>query len=143
MIPFAESQIARETVHRQQQMFAMFVGPGLHVTRAALAAASGVPASTLRDLAAGSAITVAQLMALRRFLPPEAINMVTEPGGAHVIDTAADTACWDEVAADAAGLLSDIMDAKRDGVVCHMEDARLRKRTRSFIAKNQHMALDG
>jgi len=143
VIPFAESQIARETVHRQQQMFAMFVGPGLHVTRAALAAASGVPASTLRDLAAGSAITVAQLMALRRFLPPEAINMVTEPGGAHIIDTASDNACWDEVAANAAALLSDVMDAKRDGVVDHIEESRLRKRTREFIAKTQHMALDG
>lgn len=143
MIPFAESQIARETVHRQQQMFDMFVGPGLHVTRAALAAASGVPASTLRDLAAGSAITVAQLMALRRFLPPEAINMITEPGGAHVIDTQADASTWDEVAADAAGLLSDVMEAKRDGVVDHAEAARLRRRTREFIAKNQHMAADG
>lgn len=143
MIPFAESQIARETVHRQQQMFAMFVGPGLHVTRAALAAASGVPASTLRDLAGGSAITVAQLMALRRFLPPEAINMITEPGGAHVIDTQADASCWDDVAADAAGVLSDIMEAKRDGIVDHVEDKRLRQRTRAFIARNQHMAADG
>lgn len=143
MIPFAESQIARETAHRQMQMFAMFVGPGLHVTRAALAAASGVPASTLRDLAGGSAITVAQLMALRRFLPPEAINMITEPGGAHVIDTEADATCWDEVAAEAADLLSDIMDAKRDGVVTPVEDRRLRRRTRGFIAKNQHMAAGG
>ncbi len=143
MIPFSESQIARETAHRQQQMFSMFVGPHLHVTRAALAAASGVPASTLRDLAGGSAITVAQLMALRRFLPPEAINMITEPGGAHVIDTQADMASWDEVAADAASLLSEVMEAKRDGVVDHVEDSRLRQRTRAFIAKNQHMAADG
>ena len=129
-----ESRIAQDVAERQMAMFAMFVGPGLLVTRAALFRASGIPESTQKSYADGAAMALHAVLSLRRFLPPEAINMMLEPGGVRFCDVEATETNWDAIAADAAGLTFEICDARKDGTIDHVERARLRARGRKVIA---------
>lgn len=129
--------LEREIADRQVAMFAMFVGLGLYTTRAALSAASKIPTSTLKDWANGSAIPFHGVMRLRRYLPPEAINMLTEPAGARIVDTEGGDANWDEVAASAAGLAAEICVARADGNLTPSERAALKRRAREVVADVQ------
>jgi hypothetical protein len=125
----------REVADRQVAMFAAFVGKGCHTTRAALSAASKVPDSTLREWAAGASMGIAGLLTLRRFLPAAAINMLTEPGDARLVDIEQADSNWEAIAAGAAGLTFEICEARKDGKVDHVEDARLKSRVRGLVAE--------
>lgn len=129
--------LARDIAARQVTMFAMFVGQGRFATRAALSRASGIPESTLKDYASGTAMNLATVLHLRRFLPAEAINMLSEPGDARIVDTEASDTNWDEIASSAAQLVGDICDARKDGKIDHVEDRHLRQRARALIAEAQ------
>jgi hypothetical protein len=131
------SSLAREVADRQVTMFGMFVGQGCHTTRAALARASGVPESSLREYAAGAAIPFHVVLRLRRFLPAEAINMISEPGDCRLVDVETAATNWDEIACCASSLVGDICDARKDGRITPGEDARLKRRTRELIAEAQ------
>lgn len=139
----AESRIAHDVAERQVQMFGMFVGRELTVTRAALSRASGIPESTLKSYADGAAMPFHTVLTLRKFLPCEAINMLSEPGGARLVAIKASKANWDALACTAAGLVSEVCQARADGVIDHQEDARLRKRTRAMIAEAADLVCDG
>lgn len=115
-------------------MFAMFVGRGLFVTRAQLSAASLVPESSLREYASGAAIPLHVVLALRRVLPPAAINMLCEPGDARMVAAEEGEACWDGVAAASAGLTSAVLLARADGHIDHREKADLKNKARDLAA---------
>lgn len=129
------SAMQREVAERQVAMFASFVGRGCYTTRAALSAASKIPDSTLREWAAGTAMPLSALLTLRRHLPAEAINMLTEPGDARLVGIEQQDTNWDAIAAGAAGLTFEICEARKDGSVDHVERARLRQRARGLIAE--------
>lgn len=139
----AETRIAQDVTDRQVAMFAMFVGPGLYTTRAALFRASGIPESTLKSYAAGAAMPLATVMTLRRFLPREAIDMLTEPGGVRFVGVEQSETNWDAIACSAAGLVSEVCQARADGVIDHQEEAQLRKRTRALLAEAADVVADG
>ncbi|HEX8382428.1 MAG TPA: hypothetical protein VF592_03535 [Sphingomonas sp.] len=130
-----ESRLAQDVAERQTAMFASFVGQGRYTTRAALAAASRIPESTLRSYAGGAAMPLHAVLALRPHLPGQAINMLTEPGGYRLVEVETSDTNWDVIAAGAAGLTFEICDARKDGVVDHVERARLRTRARGLIAE--------
>lgn len=130
-----EGRLAQDVADRQVAMFAMFVGPGRFTTRAALAAASKVPESTLKSWAAGAAMPLHGVLAIRRHLPAAAINMLTEPGDARLVAIEQAETNWDAVAAGAAGLTFEICEARKDGSVDHVERAKLRGRARVLIAE--------
>ena len=134
--------LQRDIVDRQRAMFQLFVGQSRSVTRAALSAATGIPASTLQDWAQGTTIPLWGVLTLAGFLPREAINMVIEPAGFRLADSDPGQACWDGLAAEAASLTADICEARRDGHINHSEEACLRKRTRTLIAGAQAV-VDG
>lgn len=134
---FADGALARDVAERQVRMFSMFVGQGLYTTRAALAAATGIGVSSLREYAAGAAMPLAVALALSKVLPAEAINMMLEPAGKRLCDADATATNWDGLAAQAAGLVADVCTARADGHIDHTEDARLRQRTRTLIAEAQ------
>lgn len=131
----AESRLERDVTDRQITMFASFVGRGLHTTRAALAAASKVPESTLKSWANGAAMPLHGALAIRPHLPAAAINMLVEPGGVRFATADAQEANWDAIAASAAGLVAEVCEARKDGVINHVETAKLRARTRDLIAE--------
>lgn len=135
----SDSAIARDVARRQEAMFAMFVGPGRYTTRAALSRASGAPESTLREWAGGAAMPLHGALTLSRFLPAEALNMVTESAGKRLVDATAEESNWDRLASDAAMLVSEVCAARADGVIDHVESATLAKRTRELVGKMQHM----
>lgn len=139
----ADLPISREVTDRQIAMFAMFVGPALFTTRAALAAASKVPESTLRSYAAGAAMPLAMALHLRKFLPLEAINMMTEPAGVRLASIEQASSNWDVAAAEAASLVADVCGARSDGVIDHREDADLRRKARHLIAELTEIAGGG
>jgi hypothetical protein len=129
------ASMQRDVAERQVAMFASFVGRGCYITRAALAAASKIPESTLREWAGGAAMPLSAALTLRRHLPAEAVNMLTEPGDARLVGIEQQEANWDAIAAGAAGLTFEICDARKDGTVDHVERARLRARARGLIAE--------
>lgn len=124
-------------------MFASFVGPGRYTTRAALAAASGIPEASLREYAGGAAMPLFVLLAIRPHLPAAAINMMTEVGGVRFVDAERNATNWDHVASAAAGLTSEICAARADGHVDHVEAVGLKRRVRDVIAELQHVAEQG
>lgn len=139
----AEGRIAQDVAERQVTMFAMFVGPSLFTTRAALSRASGIPESTLKSYAAGAAMPFAAVLTLRRFLPREAIFLLTEPAGVRLVDNEQSETNWDAIACSAAGLVSEVCQARADGIIDHREDASLRKRTRALLAEAADAVADG
>jgi hypothetical protein len=139
----ADLPISREVTDRQIAMFAMFVGPGLFTTRAALAAASRVPESTLRSYASGAAMPLAMALHLRKFLPLEAVNMMTEPGGVRFSNIEQSSSNWDSAAADAASLVAEVCVARSDGMIDHREDEALRRKARHLIAELTEIAGGG
>lgn len=139
----ADGPMARDVTARQTAMFAMFVGPGLFTTRAALAAASTIPDSTLKSWAHGAAMPLHGALSLARFLPREAINMLTEPAALRLVEIETCDTDWDQVAAEASVLVSEVCEARRDGIYDHKEKARLRQRTRKVIAVLSEAAEEG
>ncbi len=139
----AENGIAQDIADRQVEMFAMFVGEGRRITRAALSAASRIPTSTLKSWAAGAAMPVHGLLTLRKFLPPEAIDMITEAGGARMVGITKTETNWDQIAAGAAGLVGEVCEARKDGVIDHVEDGKLKSRTRALIAELAEAVSEG
>jgi hypothetical protein len=129
-----ESRIAHDVAERQVAMFSMFVGQGLTVTRAALARASGIPESTLKSYAGGAAMPFHAALVLNKFLPAEAMQMVTETAGVRFTTIETSETNWDEIASESAGLTFEICEARRDGRIDHVEEARLKRRARALIA---------
>lgn len=130
-----EGGIARHLEDRQIAMFGSFVGPGLYTTRAALFRASGIPESTLKSYADGTAMPFHAVLVLRRFLPAEAINMLSEAGGVRLVPIEQEETNWDAIAADAAGLTFEICEARKDGTIDHVERAQLRRKARPLVAR--------
>lgn len=139
----SESRLARDVEDRQVAMFASFVGPGRYTTRAALSAASRVPESTLKSYAAGAAMPLHAVLAIRPHLPGAAINMMTEPGGVRFACADAQEANWDAIAATAAGFVAEVCDARKDGTIDHVERARLRGKVRHLIAEAASAVEEG
>jgi len=131
----ADSRLAQEIAERQILMFSMFVGDGTPMPRSALAAASGIPTSTLKSYANGTAMPLSTALILRKFLPREAMNMLTEPGDARFTPIEHSEACWDGIAAAASGLVAEVCVARSDGKIDHVEAAKLKTRARAVIAQ--------
>jgi hypothetical protein len=131
----AESRLARDVTDRQIAMFNSFVGPGLHITRAALAAATRIPESTLKSWATGAAMPLHAALAIRPHLPAAAINMLTEPGNCRFASVDSQDSNWDAIAASAAGLVAEVCEARKDGQIDHVESAKLKARARGLIAE--------
>ena len=131
----AESRIAQEVAERQVMMFSMFVGPGTPMTRAALSVRTGIPESTLKSYANGAAMPLHVALVLRKFLPREAMNMLTEPGDVRFTPIEQSEACWDGIAAAASGLVAEVCVARSDGKIDHVEAAKLKTRARAVIAQ--------
>jgi hypothetical protein len=142
---FKDSEIARKTADGTMSAFARFVGDNdpAKITYRELDRRSGIPESTLRALAGGSAITVAQLLSLRDHLPGEAINMITEGGGAWLMPTERRTSNWWKIFSKGGTFLGEISEALEDGVVTHVEHQQLKKSARSYQAELQHLVEDG
>lgn len=141
MIPFRESVIARNTAQGTIDAFARFVGDNdpEKITYRELSRRSGVPPTTLRQLAKGSAITVAQLFALREHLPAPAINLITAAGGnVRMIDVTRVSSNWFKVFSLLGRFGGEVAEALEDGDVNHVEHARLTKSKEVLQA-----ALDG
>ncbi|WP_191864479.1 hypothetical protein V3I01_09730 [Sphingomonas sp. gentR] len=124
----------RDVAARQIAMFSSFVGRGLHTTRAALSAASGIPESTLREWAGGATLPLSAVFTLRRHLPAQAIAMICEPGDVRLVDIETSETNWDEIASETAGLTYEICEARRDGHIDHVERAKLQHRARALGA---------
>lgn len=139
----ADVPIAREIAARQVAMFSMFVGPGLYTTRAALSRATGLPESTLKEWAGGAAMPFHGGLTLSRFLPGEALNMVTEPAGKRLVDAERAETSWDKLACGTARLAASICEARDDGTISHGERANLTRQTRALIAHAEAMVGDG
>jgi hypothetical protein len=60
--------------------------------------------------------------------------MVTETAGVRFTAIETSETNWDEIASESAGLTFEICEARRDGKIDHVEEARLKRRARALIA---------
>lgn len=126
-------------------MFAQYVGDNdpAKITRVALSRLTGFPASTLQGWAGGVTMPHYAVLILSLHLPAHAINLLFEPVGKRLIEAETVAANWNGLAAATAALAADICDAQRDGKITHIEDARLRNRSRTVIAEAQALVGGG
>lgn len=127
--------LAQDVAERQMSMFVMFIGQTRAVNYPALAEATKIPLSTLRTYASGAAMPIHALLALSQHLPAAAIDMLTEPAGKRLIDMERSETNWDALAAKTCGLTFEICDARSDGQIDHVEEARLRATARALAAE--------
>jgi len=131
-----------DPVSAQADLFRLYVGPGRRFSWDALADATGIPLSTLKSYGrdkAPSAMPFHAALRLIAVLPPEAGNMMLAPSGYRLAPIEPDDSSWHEVGCEASMLTFEILDAEKDGRVDHREDAMLKRRLRTFIAKAEGM----
>jgi transcriptional regulator with XRE-family HTH domain len=117
----------------------LYVGVGRRFSQCVLADATGIPPSTLKSYLSGHAsISGENLLKLIAVLPPEAGNMLIRSCGYRLHPMETDEGTWDVIGSEAAGLCSEIFEAKSDGRIDHVEAASLKKRCQKLVAK-----LDG
>ena len=83
------------------------------------------------------------LLVLAQHLPAEAINLLLEPAGKRLVDAERGLTNWDEVAAQTSGLTFEICEARADGIIDHIETAKLRATARALAAALTHVAEEG
>lgn len=131
------SRLARNSVALQREMFRVAEHDfGLSVV--VLARTSGIKLSTIKGWRDGAVMPAYALGELG--LPDEVTSMVLDPYKKHVGTDEPDDGDVDALARDAAGYVSEYVDAKADGVVTHIEKARLKGRARRLAPKAQAVA---
>lgn len=115
------------------------------LTLKAIASETGIPLSTLQswvrdNIFARAKISLPDFVTLCAILPDDCTSLILEPVGKHVGSMDDGDGCIDELAAESAGLTHEILDAKRDGKVTHIERARIANRGRRVAAVSRKVA---
>lgn len=74
-------------------------------------------------------------VALCRILPDDLTSLVLDGADKRIVPLESSPEAWLGVAAEASGLAAEICEAKADGKITHIEQARLEKRARKLAAK--------
>lgn len=131
------SQLARNSIALQYEMFRLAEHEhGLSL--AILAKTRGIAPSTLKGWRDGAAMPAWALGELR--LPDDVVSIILAPFARHVGTDEPGAGDLDELACEAAGLVSEYVEAKADGVVTPIENARLRNRARRLTPKARAVA---
>lgn len=77
---------------------------------------------------------------LCRVIPDEVTSIMLDTAGKHVGSNEPDDADLDALTAEASGLVTDVLEAKRDGKVTHIERRRIKDRARRVASKAQAVA---
>lgn len=111
------------------------------LTRKVIEAETGIPASTVKCYAEGrSVMSLSAFVALLRVLPDELSSLFTEPAGKHIGTDETDDGDLDALGREAASFTSDYVVAKSDGVVTHIERAKLKAGARRLAPKARAVA---
>ena len=131
------SRLARNSVELQRDMFRLAEHEhGLSL--AVLAKTRDIPASTLKGWRDGAAMPAWALGELR--LPDDVSSLILSPYEKHVGTDEPGDGDLDELACEAAGLVNEYVEAKADGIVTPIENARLRNRARRLTPKARAVA---
>lgn len=116
-------------------VFRLYVGQGNRFSYGSLSDVTGIPLSTLKSYAGGTAMPWTAMLRLIAVLPTEAGNMLIRPTGYKLAPIDPEQDDWDGIGAEASLLTFEIFDAQKDGKIDHREKARLQTRCKSLIAK--------
>ena len=134
----------QETKSAQVELFRLAASEaGLSIK--ALAHETGIPESTLASYNrsnpfARSAMPMWVFVALCRVLPDEVTSVMLADAGKHVGSNETSDGDIDELAVEASGLTHEILEAKRDGKVTHIERAKISARGRKVAARARAVA---
>jgi len=131
------SQLARNSVALQAEMFRLAEHEhGLSL--AVLARTRPIPYSTLKGWKDGAAMPAWALGELR--LPDDVASIVLTPFSKHVGTDEPGTGGLEDLACEAAAFTSEYVEAKADGIVTPIENARLKNRARRLTPKARAVA---
>tara|TARA_R110002074_G_scaffold262994_2_gene435142 strand:- start:21755 stop:22180 length:426 start_codon:yes stop_codon:yes gene_type:complete len=131
------SQSARNSIALQREMFRLAeTEHGLSL--AVLAKTRKLSASTIKGWRDGSAMPAWALGELR--LPDDVVSLILTPYEKHVGTDEPGDGDLDSLACEAAGLVNEYVEAKSDGHVNHIEEARIRARARRLTPKSRAVA---
>lgn len=131
------SQSARNSIALQREMFRLAEQEhGLSL--AVLAKTRNLSASTIKGWRDGSAMPAWALGELR--LPDDVVSLILSPYEKHVGTDEPGDGDLDGLACEAAGLVSEYVEAKSDGVVTHIERSKLANRARRLTPKARAVA---
>lgn len=134
----------QETKSAQVELFRLAeVEAGMSIK--SLASETGIPARTLASYAnsnpyARAAMPLWVFVSLCRALPDEISSVILASAGKHVGTNITSDGDIDELAVEASGLTHEILEAKRDGKVTHIERAKIGARGRKVAARARAVA---
>lgn len=142
-----DDPIVRNLKARQEAFLVAADSRGYSI--AVLAKATGTPEDTLRSYKPlpsreASAMPLQVFIKLAR-IPglSDLCSMLIEDSGHSLAAIEPKDTGWDVVAAEAAQLTAEICTARADGRIDHVEDAKLRSRSRKLIAEMQSAITHG
>jgi hypothetical protein len=132
----SENAIAQRVIAAQSHMFRL--AESRHgLTRKVLHLETGIPMTTLKTWANGTAMPVYGLAMLTRVIPDYLTSLLLEPACKGIVTPEEGDGDLDTLAVEASSYVADYVAAKADGVVTPIETARLRedrRRVRSAAA---------
>lgn len=130
----------QDSVAAQRELFRLAEAEcGLSIR--AIAARSPLPVSTLKGWREGNAMPAWALGALGEAgVPDHLLSLVLEPFGRHVGTDESDDGDLDHLGRESAHYLAEHADAKADGVVTHIEKAKLKGRARRIAGVARRVA---
>jgi hypothetical protein len=109
------------------------------LTIAVLEAETGVPSVTLRTYKRDTMMPLATFVKLCAVIPDNLTSLVLEPAGKAVCSPESVDGDIDELAHETSALTFEILDAKRDGRIDHVERERIKDRARKVEAVSRRI----
>lgn len=105
----------------------------------ALSAETGIPEVTLRTYKRDTMMPLSAFVKLCAVIPDDLTSLILEPAGKAVCSPESTDGDIDELAHETSALTFEILDAKRDGKIDHVERERIKDRARKVEAVSRRI----
>jgi hypothetical protein len=105
-----------------------------------IATLSGMSVETLNEYRKGAAMPLHAFVQIAPYIPDELLSLCLAQAGKHVGSDEGDDGDLDALTVEASGLVNEVLEAKRDGSVTHIERARIQQRTRRVVSIGRKVA---
>lgn len=106
----------------------------------ALSLETGIPGVTLNSWKRDVMMPLGGFVALCRVIPDDLTSLMLEPADKHIGTNERDENDLDALTAEASGLVTGVLEAKRDGKVTPIERAHIQDKARRVAAKARAVA---
>jgi hypothetical protein len=105
------------------------------LTLKAISTETGIELTTLKswcrsNIFARARIGLPDFVVLCKVIPDDCTSLVLEPAGKHVATSDCEDGDFNELTTEAVGFAADKLAREADGVICHIDEAKLKERAR-------------